>query len=208
MGILSLLGNNPIVGIAYIISILIAITVHEFSHAWMANYYGDSTAKMMGRVSLNPLRHLDLWGSIFILLAGFGWGKPVIVNPNNFKNPKIDNLTVSLAGPISNLLLAVIIGLIYRFVNLPDYIDMVFYILVITNLVLMIFNLIPIPPLDGSKILHLFLPDDIFYSLQQIGVSLLFLLVILSNIFPILSSFISHTVGFFFTLITGKPFIL
>ena len=200
--------NNPIIGLGYIVSILIAITIHEFSHAWMANFYGDSTAKQMGRVSLNPLVHLDLFGSIFLLIAGFGWGKPVMVNPNNFKNPKIDNLTVSLSGPMSNLLLAIILGLVYRFTNLPDLAQMMLFLLIFFNLVLMIFNLIPIPPLDGSKILHLFMSDQAFYSLQQMGISLLFLLIIFSSFVPVIPYFISRTVGFFFTLITGKPILL
>lgn len=200
--------SNPIAALGYLVSILVAITIHEFSHAWVANFYGDPTAKLMGRISLNPLAHLDLWGSIFLLIAGFGWGKPVMVNPNNFKNPKIDNLTVSLAGPMSNLVLATILGLVYRFTTLPDFAQMMLFLLIFFNLVLMIFNLIPIPPLDGSKILHLFMSDQAFFSLQQMGISILFLLIIFSSFVPIIPYFISHTVGFFFTLITGKPILL
>jgi len=200
--------NNPLMFFGFIIALLVAITIHEFAHAWVANLYGDPTAKLMGRLSLNPFVHLDLMGTIFLLLAGFGWGKPVMVNPRNFKNPRIDNLTVSLAGPISNLLLAIFVGLIYRFINLPNSLEQIIFLLIFFNLVLMIFNLIPIPPLDGSKILALFTSEETFLKLQQIGIPLLFLIIILSSFVPIIPILMSKTVGFFFTLITGKPIIL
>ncbi len=192
----------------FIVARLVAITIHEYAHAWVANFFGDSTAKLMGRLSLNPFVHLDLTGTIFLLLAGFGWGKPVIVNPRNFKNPRLDNLTVSLAGPISNLLLATALGLIYRFINLPGFLEQLFFLLIFFNLVLMIFNLIPIPPLDGSKILGLFTSEETFIRLQQIGIPLLFLIIILSSFVPIIPTLMSNAVGFFFTLITGKPILL
>lgn len=181
-------------------ALLIAITIHEFAHAWTANYYGDPTAKLMGRLTLNPLVHLDLVGTIFLLVAGFGWGKPVMVNPGNFKNPKLDNITVSLAGPMSNLFLAVILGIILRFAPLPDIVSSILIIIVFFNLVLMIFNLIPIPPLDGSKILSLFISDQAYLVLQQLGIFLLLILIMFINFMPIISRIIS----FFFVLITGK----
>lgn len=189
--------------IATLAALLVAITIHEFAHAWTANYYGDPTAKLMGRLSFNPLVHLDLIGTIFLLVAGFGWGKPVMVNPNNFKNPKLDNITVSLAGPISNLLLAVIIGIILRFVPLPSNVSLILEIFVFFNLVLMIFNLIPIPPLDGSKILSLFISDQVYLVLQQFGIFLLLILILFVNFMPVISKIIS----FFFTLITGKALL-
>lgn len=201
--------TNPLQLISFILSLLIAITIHEFAHAWTANFYGDPTAKSMGRVTLNPLAHLDLVGTIFLLIAGFGWGKPVIVNPNNFRNPKLDNLTVSLAGPISNLILAVILGLIFRFANFSPFFEQLFIIIIFFNLVLMIFNLIPIPPLDGSKFLSLFVSDETYMYLQQIGITLLFAFVFLSSLFfPILPIYMSKAVTFFFTIITGKPLII
>ena len=200
--------SNPLLFVGYIIALLVAITIHEFAHAYLANAYGDPTAKMMGRVSLNPFVHLDLYGTIFLLLAGFGWGKPVMVNPNNCKNPKFDNLTVSLAGPISNLLLAVILGLVYRFFDLPAYLEFFIFLIIFFNLTLMIFNLIPIPPLDGSKILGIFISEESFIRFQQIGISLLFLLIIISYIYPIIPTFMMKTIGFFFTFITGKPLLL
>ena len=200
--------HNPLIFLGFLIAILVAITIHEYAHAWAANFYGDPTAKMMGRLSWNPLAHLDLMGTIFLLLAGFGWGKPVIVNPRNFKNPKLDNLTISLAGPMSNLLLATILGLIYRFVNLPAYFQVFFFLIIFFNLVLMIFNLIPIPPLDGSKILALFTSEHTYLVLQQIGIPLLFMIIIFSSFIPIIPTFLSKTVSFFFTLITGKAILL
>lgn len=190
--------------IAVIVALIVAITIHEYSHAWMANFYGDPTAKLMGRLSLNPLAHLDLLGTIFLLIAGFGWGKPVIVNPRNFKNPKLDNLTVSLAGPVSNLLLAVVLGLLIRFIPIPTIILPYLEIVIFYNLVLMIFNLIPIPPLDGSKILSIFVSDHSYLVLQQLGIPLLFLLIIFSQFIPIIPYLMNHTVIFFFNHITGK----
>jgi len=189
--------------IATLAALLVAITIHEFAHAWTANYYGDPTAKLMGRLSFNPLVHLDLIGTIFLLVAGFGWGKPVMVNPNNFKNPKLDNITVSLAGPMSNLLLAVILGIILRFVPLPGNVSSILVIIVFFNLVLMIFNLIPIPPLDGSKILSLFISDQAYLVLQQFGIFLLLILILFVNFMPVISKIIS----FFFVLITGKAIL-
>ncbi|MCL5407435.1 MAG: site-2 protease family protein [Patescibacteria group bacterium] len=201
--------SNPIQFISFVIALLVAITIHEASHAWVAFLYGDPTAKNMGRLTLNPFAHLDLLGTIFLLIAGFGWGKPVIVNPHNFKSPKIDNLTVSLAGPMSNLLLATILGLLYRFINFPDAVSQILVITIFFNLVLMIFNLIPIPPLDGSKILALFLKEETYLYLQQIGITLLFAIIIFSSLFyPILPTIMTKTVTFFFTLITGKSILM
>lgn len=201
--------SDPLQFLEFIIALLVAITIHEASHAGVAYLYGDATAKMQGRLTLNPIAHLDPWGTIFLLLAGFGWGKPVPVNPNNFHNPKLDNLTVALAGPISNLLLATILGLVLRFINLPESINQLFVITIFFNLVLMIFNLIPIPPLDGSKILGLFLKTETYIYLQQAGMIILFAVIIFSSFFyPILPEIMTRTVTFFFTLITGKSISL
>ncbi|MFA6492946.1 MAG: site-2 protease family protein [Patescibacteria group bacterium] len=201
--------SDPLQFLEFVIALLVAITIHEASHAWVANLYGDPTAKMQGRITLNPIAHLDPLGTIFLLLAGFGWGKPVNVNPNNFHNPKLDNLTVALAGPISNLVLAIILGLVLRFVNLPEAIGQLFIITIFFNLVLMIFNLIPIPPLDGSKILGLFLKEETYIYFQQVGITILFIVIIFSSFFyPILPEFMTRAVTFFFTLITGKSISL
>lgn len=202
-----LFGNFNLIGfLVTAISILIGFTVHEFTHAWVANKLGDNTAKLMGRLTLNPLAHLDPFGTIFLLIAGFGWGKPVMVNPNNFENPKIDNLTTSLAGPISNLALATFAGLILRFVPvMPDLLQLFLVTFVFFNLVLMIFNFLPIPPLDGSKILSVFLPEEAYAFLEQFGIYILFALIIFSSSIPIIPLIVSKVVSFFFTIITGQP---
>lgn len=190
-----------------IVALLVALTIHEFAHAWMANLLGDNTSKLMGRLTLNPLAHLELWGSMMMLLVGFGWGKPVIVNTAHFANPKLDNLTVSLAGPMSNFLLAVVLGLILRFVPMPMIVQVVLSIIIFFNLTLMIFNLLPIPPLDGSKVLGLFLKDTTYLYLQQVGFYILLLLILFSSQIPVIPFIIDRVVNFFFVLITGQPAI-
>ena len=150
--------------------ILIALTFHEFAHAYVANRLGDPTAKEMGRLSLNPLVHLDLLGTAMLFIVHIGWAKPVPVNPYNFKNPKQDMLWVSLAGPVSNLLLALIFGLACRMMGIEslrtlDYglIGIIQFMIafgMIINIVLAFFNFIPIPPLDGSKILIGLVPQQ------------------------------------------------
>ena len=131
------------------IGLLIAVTIHEFSHALAADRLGDPTPRAMGRLTLNPLAHLDPLGTIMIFIAHFGWGKPVPIDPYNFRNPRRDEIIVSLAGPASNLILGSLIGIIYL---TTGYINVVLYTLAIINFSLAVFNLIPIPPLDGSKV--------------------------------------------------------
>ncbi|MBT5016273.1 site-2 protease family protein [Candidatus Peregrinibacteria bacterium] len=145
----------------FIIALVVAITVHEFAHAWMANYLGDPTAKYHGRVTLNPLKHLDVFGTIMLFVVGLGWGKPVPVNPNNFKSVRRDSALVSFAGPASNILTAIVIALPYKYlvetggsVVVISLLQSVFDL----NLLLAIFNLLPLPPLDGSKIIGVFIP--------------------------------------------------
>lgn len=196
--------SSPITFLFFIIAILGSLTVHEFAHAYIAHKFGDNTAKMMGRLTLNPIAHLDLWGTVFLFLVGFGWGKPVMVDTRNFQNPKLDNFAVSLAGPISNLILAVLFGLIYRFVAMPELVSTLFFMIVFYNLVFMIFNLLPIPPLDGSKVLDLFLPEEIVMQFQQIGTLILFALIAFSSFIPVIPFILHNVVGFFFTLITGQ----
>lgn len=197
---------NPAQFIGFIIALVLALSFHEAAHAYVANALGDPTAKLHGRLTLNPIAHLDFLGTIFLLLAGFGWGKPVPVNPQNFRSPRLDNLTVALSGPMSNFLLATVFGLIFRFLSPPAPLDAVIALIIFFNLVLMIFNLIPIPPLDGSKILSLFLSDEMYLNLQRVGIGLLFALIIFSSFFyPVIPTLMFRGVSFFFTLITGKP---
>lgn len=142
-----------------ILSLIIALTVHEFAHAFTADRLGDPTPRSLGRLSLNPLRHLDPLGTLMLLFAHFGWGKPVPIDPYNFKNPRRDELLVSLAGPGSNLILAIALSLIIR-LSLFQVLNSIFYILVVINISLAVFNLLPIPPLDGSKIFLNLLPEN------------------------------------------------
>ncbi len=146
--------------------ILIALTVHEFAHALIAYRLGDDTAKSQGRLTLNPLKHLDFLGTIMLFIVQLGWARPVPVNPANFRNPKSGMFWVALAGPVSNVLLALAFGLAYRAMLGYDslsiagsYLQFMLRIAVMINLLLAFFNLIPIPPLDGSKLLFSFVPD-------------------------------------------------
>jgi len=145
----------------FIVAILIVLSVHESSHALMAYYLGDPTAKNQGRISLNPVRHLDLMGSmVFLITQRIGWGKPVPVNPNNFQNPVKDNALTALAGPISNFILAFLIALPLKFLgpSLPLIVNYQLSLIFDVSVVLGVFNLIPLPPLDGSKVIGFFVP--------------------------------------------------
>lgn len=142
-----------------VISLLIAFTVHEFAHAYVAYKFGDSTAKDQGRLTLNPKEHIDPFGTILILIAGFGWARPVPVNRNNFKNPRLAGVLVSIAGPVSNLLIAIIAfaiwyGLLGAGVQPPVYVYQFMNQLIGLNILLFVFNLLPIPPLDGYRIIE------------------------------------------------------
>ncbi len=148
-------------------AIMIALTVHEYAHGYMAWLKGDNTAKVHGRLTLNPIAHLDIFGTLMLFFGPFGWAKPVPVNPINLDNPKRDMIYVGAAGPVSNIILAVFFGLIFRFIRWsPDFMSsshlfIVFLQLcVLINLGLSFFNLLPIPPLDGSNILMGFLPAE------------------------------------------------
>jgi len=146
-----------------IISVLIAITIHETAHALTAYWLGDPTAKKANRISLNPFNHLDFYGSVLFLLVGIGWGKPVPTNPQYFKKPKRDSALVALAGPFSNFILAMLLAVPLQMnlpIDLEIFITKIFYI----NIVLGVFNLLPIPPLDGSKVLAVFLPNRLYYK--------------------------------------------
>ena len=154
---ISLLSENPAYFVAWVAAILIALTVHEFSHALAAHLLGDQTAKRMGRLSLNPLTHIDMVGFLALVLVGFGWGKPVPFNPYNLRYPKWGSAIVAAAGPLSNIISVIVFGFVLKFTApllLPGNLLVEFLtLLVVLNLVLCIFNLIPIPPLDGSKFL-------------------------------------------------------
>lgn len=158
---LDLLFNNPLVFLYWFVALIVAVTLHEFAHAFVADKLGDPTPRMMGRVSLNPLDHLDPIGTIAILIAHIGWGKPVPFDPYNLDNPKRDTLLIAIAGPVVNLILAIISALLLH-LNLPiiGLLSGFLLVMVYLNVGLAVFNLLPIPPLDGSKILQGILPDD------------------------------------------------
>lgn len=173
---------------------MIAISFHEFAHAFAAYRLGDMTAKDQGRLTVNPMSHLSLVGTLMILLAGFGWGKPVPFNPYNLKNQRWGPVIIALAGPFSNLLLVVLFGLILRFgypllgLGPENALYYFLFVLVLLNAILMVFNLIPIPPLDGSKLLFALLPDsaaNVKNFLQQYGFIILVAFVIIGS--PILT---------------------
>ncbi|MCH8028891.1 MAG: site-2 protease family protein [Candidatus Dadabacteria bacterium] len=170
--------------------ILLALTVHEFCHAWAAYRLGDDTARLQGRLTLNPIAHLDIFGTILFFIAGFGWAKPVPVNPLNLKDPKKDMMFIAFAGPASNVVMALAAGLVIR-VLIPMHLDinspiieMVFKLLMITvylNLALAVFNMIPLPPLDGSRILYGILPREqanTYAKIEPYGVMILFAIFI------------------------------
>ena len=179
--------TNPLLFIVFIVSLLIAIAVHEFSHAYVADYLGDPTPRLQGRLKLNPLVHIDTMGMLFLLLFGFGWGKPVQFDPYNLKNPRVDAGLISIAGPLSNFILALALSIILRlliFFELNFLLTIgifIFLPMIQMNLVLGVFNLLPISPLDGFKIVGAVLPEERsreWYSLERWGMLFLLLLII------------------------------
>ena len=179
---IQLLFHNPVLFILIFVSLIISISIHEFSHAFMANYLGDNTAKSMGRMTINPKAHLDPMGTFFLLFIGFGWGKPVIFNPLNLKNPKRDAALISLAGPMSNLVLAVILSLVSRLFIAGGMLWVFLYFLVLYNLMLGFFNLIPLGPLDGNKIVFGFLPNNLavqWAEFQKYSMYILIIMIVL-----------------------------
>lgn len=179
--------SNPISFLFYIVSLFIALSVHEASHALAADKLGDPTPRLDGRITLNPLAHIDLSGLLFMLFFGFGWGKPVMFDPYNLKNPRRDAALISLAGPASNILLALCLSILLRsfnFFNLSLFSTigyLIFSPLITINLTLGIFNLLPIHPLDGFKIVGGILSTEQaveWFQLQRYGMIFLLLLII------------------------------
>ena len=171
-------------------ALVFSLSFHEFAHAWMAYRLGDSTAARMGRLTLNPMSHLDPIGSLALLLMGFGWAKPVPVDPRYLKNPRQDMVKVAAAGPISNIILAIIAALVLRFLLdsdlLSNSVKTFFIIFMQINITLAVFNLLPVSPLDGSQILSPFLEKqfgpDIVWKMQAYGPRVLFFIILFSMI--------------------------
>ncbi|MDZ7374317.1 MAG: site-2 protease family protein [candidate division KSB1 bacterium] len=200
--------------------ILLALTLHEYAHARVADSLGDPTPRLSGRLTLNPLAHLDLVGTILLFVARIGWAKPVPVNPYYFRDPRAGMLYVSLAGPAANLLTALVFGALCRFWGLRSLVplhggalgilEMMLVLAVYINLVLAAFNLIPVPPLDGSKILAGILGGNIGRLYGELGrYGSLFLLAVIAvemlTGVPILWAAIGPFVRFFSTLFVGSP---
>ncbi|OPX33082.1 MAG: hypothetical protein B1H40_00935 [Candidatus Latescibacteria bacterium 4484_181] len=192
--------------------ILLALTLHEVAHGWVADRLGDPTARLSGRLSLNPLVHLDPLGTLMLFIAHFGWAKPVPINPYYFKDPKRDIIWVSLAGPAANVLAAALCGVLFRWFNSLDLrlLSTMAVYAVLINLILAVFNLIPIPPLDGSKVLMGLLPagqEYRFHTLERWGPVILIGIILLNYYVPVLSLVISPFVNFFGKLFTGYKFL-
>jgi len=173
---LSYLFSNPLLFLIYLAALLVAITVHEFSHAYAADQLGDPTPRLAGRLKLNPFVHIDGLGLLFILFFGFGWGKPVGFDPYNLKNPRKDSAIISFAGPLSNFVLAIICSILLVFF---PYLTFLIYFIQM-NVVLGVFNLLPIHPLDGFKIVGGLLPEEKaheWYQLERYGMIFLIMLI-------------------------------
>ena len=192
---------------------MFALSFHEFAHAWMASKCGDNTAARMGRLTLNPMAHLDVMGSLMILFVGFGWAKPVPVDSRNLSDPRKDMMKVAAAGPLSNLLLAMVAGMAWRllgginFFLETNFPVLIFYFTQI-NIALAVFNLIPVSPLDGSQIFSGYLMKtnpELALKIQSYGPQVLFGLILFGYVtgFSILWLIMKPFVNFFMLLFNG-----
>lgn len=186
--------------------LLFALVFHEYSHAWVANKLGDPTARYSGRLTLNPLAHLDPFGSLMILFVGFGWAKPVPVDSRYLSNPRVDMMKIAFAGPAANLLLAFIGGTILRTGFMGGSITMMLYLFTQINIMLAVFNMIPIPPLDGSQIFSGIMMrrnPELVHKLQMYGPQILLGLIMvgyftkISPLWIIMSPFVNFLLFLF-----------
>lgn len=199
--------------------LLIAFTLHEFAHAYTADRFGDPTPREMGRVTLNPRVHLDVLGTILIFIAGFGWAKPVMIKQSNFKNPRLMGIIVSLAGPLANLLIAFLGMLSYYVIayfhlfddmskGLLDAVVLFLDLMIRLNIMLFIFNLLPLPPLDGYRILQDFLPWELRLKVQQFEQWAIYLFLLIVFI-PQLNNFTLRPIlALAIPILSGFDFIL
>ena len=193
-------------------TLVFSLSFHEFAHAWMAAKCGDNTAARMGRLTLNPMAHLDVMGSLMILFAGFGWAKPVPVDSRLLRNPRTDMMKVAAAGPVSNILLAMAGGMTFRFLNGTELSTEIILILIIyftrINIALAVFNMIPIAPLDGSQIFSGYLMKhnpELAWKIQAYGPQVLFGLILFGYFtgFSIIWMVMEPFVSFFMLLFAG-----
>jgi Zn-dependent protease len=197
----STLFSNPFVFLLWAVGLILAISLHEYSHARAADALGDPTPRAQGRLTLDPRTHLDPLGTLALLFLGFGWGRPVMFDPYNLRSPRRDGALIALAGPASNILFATVLSLISHLIALPIILDSLFMILITMNISLAIFNLVPIFPLDGEKILGGILPPNLYDEyegvMRQYGtiILVLMLLPIAGGVSPI-SALISPAISF------------
>jgi Zn-dependent protease len=179
--VLQLLWLNPLAFVVVVAVLVFSLTIHEFAHAWMADRLGDPTPRSHGRLTLNPLAHLDWLGTIMLFLIGFGWGKPVPVDAYNFRSPRRDMTLVAVAGPASNLLGALVMAFIAAHLFNGGWIATALTLAVQMNIMLAVFNLIPVGPLDGSRVLSGLLPHHLAYEFDEVmeryGLYILLLLI-------------------------------
>ncbi len=220
---------------SYAVLIFVMLPFHEFAHAFVATKLGDNTARWNGRLTLNPLRHLDVLGTVMLVLVGFGYAKPVPVNPFNFRKPKRDMMLTALAGPLSNILLAVVSVGLFRLLmlftgvsiytegttlyisgndlmcNIAEYAYIIFIdVFASINVGLAAFNLLPIPPLDGSRIFGAILPDKWVYTMEryQTYISCGMLILLFSGMLDLPLALLRHGVGFLICGMFGMPNVL
>ena len=199
--------------------LLIAFTLHEFAHAYTADRFGDPTPREMGRVTLNPRVHLDVLGTILIFIVGFGWAKPVMIKQSNFKNPRLMGIIVSLAGPLANLLIAFLGMLSYYVIayfhlfddmskGLLNAVVLFLDLLIRLNIMLFIFNLLPLPPLDGYRILQDFLPWELRLKVQQYEQWAIYLFLLIVFIPPLYKFTLGPILALSIPILSGFDFIL
>lgn len=172
MGLIELLFSNPLIFFIVFGIIVVSLSIHEFAHAWAADKLGDPTPRYQGRLTLNPLAHLDPLGTILLIALGFGWGKPVQIDPFNLKHPVRDGALIAAAGPLSNILLAllfaIIFPLLYKFLGTQGILIELQSFLIFYNVMIALFNLVPVYPLDGSKIVLALLPKHLALEYDDI----------------------------------------
>lgn len=204
--------SSPITFLYWFLAFGISLSVHEAAHAWMADRLGDPTAKLSGRLTLNPFAHIDPLGTLMLLIFRFGWGKPVPFDPHNLRNPRRDAGLISLSGPSANLILSTLCSLLFRLTSQLSPITYLLIPIITLNVYWAIFNLLPFHPLDGGKVLVGFLPQDLAYKVEQIleQFSLIFILFLFFPIFGVslISAIIEPVANFILGfLLPGASFI-